>query len=64
MKKVTVDVPVLAAMAGTRAMLGVGIGLLISSRVPRERRARLGWALLAVGAASTIPLGWLVLRRH
>jgi len=55
--------PIIGAIAATRAMLGLGIGLLASRRVSRRRSRLLGWALLGVGVASTIPLAAIVLRR-
>ena len=58
-----VALPVLGAIAATRGMLGVGAGLLLSGRIPRRRRRRLGWALLGIGAASTVPLAAAVFRR-
>jgi hypothetical protein len=51
-----VTVPDLILMAGTRVALGVGIGLVLSERLNRDQRKAAGWALLAVGAATTVPL--------
>jgi len=51
-----VTVPDLILMAGTRVALGVGIGLVLSERLNRDQRKAAGWSLLAVGAATTIPL--------
>jgi hypothetical protein len=62
--KTTIPFPVLGAIAATRALLGVGIGLLLSPRIARPRRRALGWALLGIGLISTIPLGTLVLRNR
>jgi hypothetical protein len=56
MKTRSLSLPTLAAIAGTRAMLGAGIGLLASMRLPRRRRRRIGLALLAIGMASTAPI--------
>ena len=56
--------PLLGAIAATRAMLGFGAGLLASRRIPRNRGRVLGWTLLGVGLASTIPLVAMVLRRR
>lgn len=50
-------------IAGTRVALGIGIGLLISGRLNRDQRKAAGWTLLAVGAASTIPLAINVVGR-
>ena len=43
-------------IAGTRVALGVGIGLLLSTRLRKAERRAAGWALFAVGAFTTIPL--------
>jgi hypothetical protein len=42
-------------LVGTRAALALGIGLLVASRIPEERRRRIGLALLGLGAATTVP---------
>ncbi len=56
--------PIIGAIAATRAMLGFGLGLLASRRIPKKRSRVLGWTLLGVGLASTIPLAAMVLRRQ
>jgi hypothetical protein len=43
-------------LAGTRVALGVGIGLLLSTRLDEDQRKSAGWALVFVGAITTIPL--------
>jgi hypothetical protein len=43
-------------IAGTRVALGAGLGLLISGRLNRDQRKGAGWALLAVGVLTTIPI--------
>ena len=55
MKNVVLNVPTLGFVVMTRAMLGVGIGLLLAERLPLERRRAVGLTLLMVGAATTIP---------
>jgi hypothetical protein len=55
-------IPTVAAIAVTRGLLGFGAGLLIAQRVPSRRRRILGWTLLGVGAASTVPLAVSVFR--
>jgi len=52
----TLTIPEIALIAGTRVMLGAGIGLLVSSRLNEDQRKAAGWALFLVGAATTIPL--------
>jgi hypothetical protein len=56
MKETRISVPELALVAGTRAILGVGAGLLLSDRLSHEKRKAIGWSLFLVGALSTIPL--------
>ena len=51
-----VTVPELALIAGTRGMLGAGIGLLAASRLSDDQRRIVGRVLLAIGAVTTIPL--------
>lgn len=55
MNKLLLNLPTFGFVVGTRAMLGVGIGLLLSDRVPPERRRHLAWTLISIGAATTIP---------
>jgi len=56
MKETRITVPELMLLAGTRAILGVGIGLLLADRLPEGQRKGAGWAALIVGALTTIPL--------
>jgi len=56
MKSKKVTVPELALIAGTRGMLGAGIGLLLSGKLSRGQRRAAGWTLVTVGAVTTIPL--------
>ena len=56
MKKAGLTLPEIALIAGTRGMLGAGIGLLLADRLNDDQRKAIGWTLLAVGAVSTIPL--------
>jgi hypothetical protein len=56
MKKHEVTIPQLGVIAGTRAMLGAGIALLLSESLTGEQRRAIGWTMVAVGAVSTIPL--------
>lgn len=56
MRKAELTFPDLALIAGTRAMLGAGVGLLISDRLSKEQRKAVGWTLALVGAVTTIPL--------
>jgi len=56
--------PELGLLAGTRGLLGAGVGLLVSEKLSHERRRQVGWTLVAIGAASTLPLALLVFRRR
>jgi len=51
-----IKIPELALVAGTRGILGVGLGLLISERLRPRRRRTIGWTLFLIGVASTIPI--------
>ena len=56
MKQASLPLPLIGLIAGTRGMLGAGIGLLLSERMPPEQRRAVGWTLLVVGALTTLPL--------
>lgn len=56
MKKAALTLPDIALIAGTRVMLGAGLGLLVSDRLSQEQRKAIGWTLALVGAVTTIPL--------
>jgi hypothetical protein len=49
-------IPELVLIAGTRVVLGLGLGLLLAGRLTGDQRRAAGWALFAVGALTTIPL--------
>ena len=51
-------------LAGTRVALGVGLGLLLSTRLDDDQRKAAGWALVFVGAITTIPLAMDVLGKR
>ena len=63
MRDLTVTIPELVAVALTRGLAGVGIGLLASEYLTPSERRILGWGLLGLGALSTIPLGMRILPR-
>jgi hypothetical protein len=62
MKRVVLNLPTFGFVVATRAALGVGIGLLVSERLPVERRRAIGASLVALGAATTIPAAFTVFR--
>jgi hypothetical protein len=43
-------VPEIAVIAVTRGAIGFGAGLLLASKLKRERRKQLGWNSVSVGA--------------
>lgn len=55
MKTMLLDAPELAFIVATRALLAAGVGLLVASRIPAERRRALGTAMVAIGVATTVP---------
>ncbi len=56
--------PEIGLIAGTRVALGAGLGLLIADKLSRDARKGAGWALLAFGAATTVPLMMSVLHKR
>ena len=64
MRETQITLPELALVAGTRGVLGAGIGLLLSNRLTHEQRQAAGWALVAVGALTTIPLAFEIFGRR
>jgi hypothetical protein len=72
MNETRITLPELALVAGTRAALGIGVGLLLANRLTVQERKGAGWALFLVGALSTVPLAieifgrprWLRLSRE
>jgi hypothetical protein len=56
--------PELALLAGTRGMLGAGVGLLLADKLSEDKRKGIGWALMAVGVLTTIPLAMIVFSRR
>ncbi|MEI6323021.1 MAG: hypothetical protein WCP60_07970 [bacterium] len=56
MKKLKIYLPELALIAGTRAILGAGIAILLTDDMEKEQRRLLGWTLAIIGAATTVPL--------
>lgn len=61
---IPLTLPELALVAGTRAMLGAGIALVLADRLDAIERKAVGRTLLLVGAISTIPLLMQVLHRR
>jgi hypothetical protein len=55
-RNLQLSLPTLFSVGATRGLLGVGVGLLLSDKLARPRRRRMGFALLGLGIATTIPL--------
>lgn len=55
--------PLLALFGATRGLIGVGLGFLLAERLARDDRRNVGFALLATGVASTVPLAITIFRR-
>lgn len=64
MKTTELTLPELALIAGTRALLGAGLGLLLADRLNEDQRKAAGWTMFLIGAATTIPLAINVLNRR
>ena len=61
MEKKVISIPELSLFAGTRAILGFGIALLLADRLNAPQRKAVGWVMVAIGAVSTIPLAMEIL---
>ena len=55
MRDIDLNLPTLAFVVMTRALLGMGIGLLLAPRLTGEQRQAAGRTLVLVGLATTIP---------
>ena len=62
MNRTALSIPEIAIIAGTRGMLGAGVGLLLADRLSREQRRAVGWTLFAVGAITTVPIAVQLIR--
>jgi hypothetical protein len=49
-------IPEIVLIAGTRIALGARLGLLLADKLNENTRKGAGWALLTVGALTTVPL--------
>lgn len=64
MKRLDLSFREFVFVVATRAALGTGIGLLAADRLSRVNRRRVGAALLAFGALTTVPAVFLLLGRR
>jgi len=56
MKTSALTFPEIALIAGTRAMGGAGLALLLGDKLSGDQRKAVGWTLLAIAVVTTIPL--------
>jgi hypothetical protein len=56
MNRIPLSLPEIALISGTRAALGAGVGLLVADKLSDEQRRAVGWTLVGIGVASTIPI--------
>jgi hypothetical protein len=56
MRETQITLSELALIAGTRGMLGAGLGLLLADHMQGVQRKAVGWTLFTVGLLTTIPL--------
>jgi hypothetical protein len=56
MRETHLTLPELGLVAGTRGLLGFGLGLLLADRLSPDQRRAVGWTLLAIGVLTTFPL--------
>ena len=64
MREKRLTIPEIMLIGGTRVALGLGLGLLIADKLNRDARKAAGWALVAVGVLSTVPLAMNVLGKR
>ena len=63
MRQVPVPLHELAFIAATRGLAGAGLGLLLADQLPPAARRAVGWTLLGIGAATTVPIAVSLFRR-
>ncbi len=56
LKERQITLPKLILIAGTRAAIGLGVGLLLKDKLNKDQRRGAGLALVILGGLSTIPL--------
>ena len=61
---VSLRIPEIGFIAGTRAAFGAGLGLLLADKLNRGQRKRVGWILLTIGAVTSVPIIVNVLRKR
>jgi hypothetical protein len=61
---IRITFPELGLIAGTRAILGAGLALLLADRLDVQRRKAVGWSLLLIGVFVSLPLGLMLLGKR
>jgi hypothetical protein len=56
MNRIPLSLSEIALISGTRAALGAGVGLLVADQLSAEQRRAVGWTLVGIGIASTVPI--------
>lgn len=64
MKDFVLSPPLLGFVVATRALLALGVGLLLVNRIPESRRRPIALTLIGIGAATTIPAARSLFGRH
>ena len=62
-KTISLKVPEVGFIAGTRFALGMGVGLLAAGKMDRHQRERTGWTLVAAGVISTVLIAKRIIGR-
>jgi hypothetical protein len=63
MRRISLRVPEIGFIAGTRAAFGAGLGLLLADKLNRRQRRKVGRMLVAIGAVTTVPLVVKLIRK-
>jgi hypothetical protein len=62
-KSISLKIPEVGFIAGTRFALGFGVGLLAAGRMDRGQRERAGWTLVTIGVISTVAIAARIIGR-
>ena len=64
MKKISLSVPQMMFVVGTRAALAAGVALLVSQKLNNRQRRVAGAGLMGIGALTTFPAARFVLKNR
>ena len=62
-RTVSLRIPEIGFIAGTRGALGAGLGLLLADKLNYRQQKKVGWVLLTIGAVTTVPIIVNVIRK-